>query len=278
MNIKIVTDSTADIPKALIDEYEIEVLPLTVHFNDKEYRDKIDLTPDEFYQKLLKADTLPYTSQVNPSAFEKTYKNILEKYDRIISIHISSDLSGTYQSAVMAKNSLKDERICVIDSRTATLSLGMIVLEASKYVRMGLNADEIVKNINEYKNELNLLIVVDTLKYLKKGGRLTGTQAMIGEMLNIKPILTVKDGKVVLLDKVRGHKKALNRIIEIMQEKGKELENQKIGIANAKSLDMALELKRLINDKFGTNDFIEAEAGCVIATHVGPGAYGVVFR
>ena len=120
--------------------------------------------------------------------------------------------------------------------------------------------------------------MVDTLEYLKKGGRLTGAQAMIGEMLNIKPILTVKEGKVVLLDKVRGHKKALNRIIEIMQKIGKDLGNQKIGIANAKGLDMALELKKLISDKFGTYEFIEAEAGCVIATHVGPGAYGVVFR
>lgn len=278
MSIRIITDSTSDIPANLLKEYGIIQLPLTVCFGQEQYRDRLDLTPAQFFKKLAEGKALPTTSQVNPSAFVDAYKKVLDEGDSIISIHISADLSGTYQSAEIAKQILGDDRISVIDSRTATLSLGKIVLKAAELVRQGMNHNDVVKNIEEYKNTLKLIIVVDTLEYLKRGGRLSGTQALIGEMLNIKPMLTIDGGKVIVIDKVRGHKRALIRIIEIMKERGSDLKGQTVGIANAAAPEVSLQLKEMMAKEFGIKEFIETEVGCVISTHTGPGAYGVIYR
>jgi len=277
MSIKIITDSTCDIPKHLIDKYGIIELPLTVHFGDEEYRDRVDITSEEFYDKLVKSQKSPTTSQVNPVAFEEAFRKELEKGNSIISIHISSDLSGTYQSAVIAKESIGSDRISIIDSRTATFALGAIVLKTAELVEKGLTHEEVVREVEEFKNKVNLLIVVDTLEYLKRGGRLSGAQAMIGGMLNIKPILTIKDGKVVVVDKARGIKKALKSIIDIMKQKSDSINNQVVGIAQAKCPETVNELKLLIAEEFGNTQFVDANVGSVIATHVGPGAFGVVF-
>lgn len=277
MGIKIITDSTADIPKHLTDKFGINVLPLTVHFGDEEFKDGVDITSEEFFEKLTSSDRLPTTSQVSPAAFSDVYIRELKKGNSIISIHISGDLSGTYQSAVIAKQSVGSEDIYIIDSREATLALGMIVLKAAELAQKGMEAKEIVREIEEYKNRVKLLIMVDTLEYLKKGGRLSGAQAMIGGILNIKPILTIEDGKVVVVDKVRGKKKALKSIIELMKDTGHDIKNQVVGIANARSIETACELKELIRAEFETSDFIETDVGSVISTHVGPGAFGVVF-
>lgn len=278
MGVRIVTDSTSDIPADLIKKYKIIELPLTVHFADNEYRDKVDLTPGEFYSKLAEAQSLPTTSQINPAVFADTYKEILSKGDSVISIHISGDLSGTYQSALLAKALTNSNEVTVIDSRTATLALGMIVLKAAQLASMGLKHHEIVSKIEEYKNKIKLLIVVNTLEYLRKGGRLSGAKAFIGGVFNIKPVLTVKDGRVVMIDKVKGIKRAVNRVVELMKKEGSSLDNQVIGVANAKAPEMADEIKKAIIHELGVKEFIEAEVGCVIATHVGPGAFGVVFE
>lgn len=277
MPIKIITDSTADIPKDLVDKYGIIELPLTVHFGNEEFKDRVDITSEQFFEKLAASKNLPSTSQVTPQSFADVYKDELNKGNSIISIHISSDLSGTYQSAVIAKKSIGDHRISIIDSRSATLALGMIVLKAAELAESGMDKDAIVKEIEEYKKRVQLLIVVDTLEYLRKGGRLSGAQAAIGGLLNVKPILTIQDGKVVVVDKVRGMKKAEKRVLELMKEKGNDIQNQVIGIANAKSTDVVQELKDLIREEFGDVNFIDANVGSVIATHVGPGAFGVIF-
>lgn len=277
MGIRIVTDSTSDIPKGLIDKYEIIELPLTVRFGEEEYKDRVDITSDQFYEKLVKSKDLPTTSQVNPVTFEEVYKNELEKGNDIISIHISSDLSGTYQSAIMARQSLNDDRISVVDSRTATLSLGFIVLKAAELAKKGMKRQEIVKEIEEYKNNVKLLIAVDTLEYLKKGGRLSGAQAMIGGILNIKPILTIDNGKVVVVDKARGIKKVFKVIIDIMKDKGTDIKGGVVGIANANCTETVEELKLAIIEEFGPVEFVDTKVGSVIATHVGPGAFGVAF-
>lgn len=277
MSIRIVTDSTGDIPKDLIDRYGIIELPLTVHFGDEEYRDRVDITPEEFYDKLVKSQKSPTTSQVNPVAFEEVFKREIESGNSVISIHISSDLSGTYQSAVIAKDSIGSDKISIIDSRTATLALGGIVLKAAELVEKGLTHEEVVREIEEFKNKVNLLIVVDTLEYLKRGGRLSGAQAMIGGILNIKPILTIKDGKVVVVDKARGIKKAFSIVIDIMKQKGHDISSQSIGIANANCPETVSELKLAIIGEFGSAQFIDTKVGSVIATHVGPGAFGVAF-
>ncbi|KPU45267.1 DegV domain-containing protein [Oxobacter pfennigii] len=277
MSVKIVTDSTADIPQHLIDKYGIIELPLTVHFGDEEYRDRIDITSEQFYEKLVSSNKLPSTSQVNPKAFEDVYKAELEKGNSVISIHISSDLSGTYQSAVIAKSALQDDKITVVDSRTATIALGMIALKAAELSESGMDHNDIVEFIEDYKNKVKLLIAVDTLEYLKRGGRLSGAQAVIGNILNIKPILTITDGKVAVVEKARGMKKAIKNIVEMIKEKGTAGKGRLIGIANAKCPDTADELKTSISQELGETKFIDTNVGSVIATHVGPGAFGVAY-
>ena len=172
---------------------------------------------------------------------------------------------------------MEDDRISLVDSRVTTLALGVIVLKAAELAQKGMEREEIVRQIEEYKKEVRILIMVDTLEYLKRGGRLSGAQAMIGGIMNIKPILTVEDGKVVVSEKARGVKKALKRIVEVMAEKGKDIPKQVIGIANANCPDTANTLKKLIIEEFGNVEFIDTMVGSVIATHVGPGAFGVVF-
>lgn len=277
MAIKIVTDSTSDIPKDLVDKYGIIELPLTVHFGDEEFKDRVDITSEKFFEKLINSDKLPTTSQVNPGAFEEVFKREIEKGNEIISIHISGELSGTYQSAVIAAESVGNHNISVIDSRTTTFALGMIVLRAAELAESGMAREEIVKKIEEYKSSVKILIMVDTLEYLKKGGRLSGAQAVIGGMLNIKPILTIENGKVVVVEKVRGLKKGLKRIVEIMKEKGNNISSQTIGVVNANCADTSEELKTLVREEFGDVKFIDTNVGSVIATHAGPGAFGVMF-
>lgn len=277
MGISIVTDSTSDIPKNLVDKYGINVLPLTVRFGSEEYRDGVDISSEEFYSRLSHSTSLPTTSQVTPSSFIELYKNELNKGNSVISIHISSDLSGTCQSAEFAKKTLNNDRISVIDSRTATIPLGMIVLKAVELVNNGLSHDEVVQKVEEYKKRVRILVVVDTLKYLKKGGRLTRTQALIGDMLNIKPLLTIENGKVVLIDKARGQKKAISKIIEIMEKQMVNVPHLYVGVGNALCRDTAEVIKEVIKNRFSDVEFYDTNVGSVIATHAGPGAFGVAF-
>lgn len=277
MSTRIITDSTSDIPKDLINKYGIIELPLTVHFGDNEFRDKVDITTEQFFEMLVNSEELPTTSQVNPNSFIDVFRNELANGNDIISIHISSELSGTYQAAMIAKESLDDDRISVIDSRTTTIALGMVVLKAAELSMQGVKREDIISVIDQYKKKVRIIIAVDTLKYLRKGGRLSGAQALIGDMLNIKPLLTVQDGKVIVIDKARGQKKALKGIIELMKENMDMSCNNIISLANARCPDTVNELKNLIKDEFNATEFIETEVGSVIATHVGPGAFGVIF-
>lgn len=277
MSTVILTDSTCDIPKDLLQKYGIIELPLTVHFGGKEYRDRVDITPEQFFQKLADSDELPTTSQVSPSVFADYYKRELDKGNDIISIHISSGLSGTYQSAVLAKQTLGDDsRISIVDSRTGSLALGFVVLKAAQLLAEGMSKEELLEKLENYKSRVKLFIVVDTLKYLRKGGRLSGSQAMLGSMFNIKPVLTVKDGKVELIDKVRGEKKALKRLVELVEEAGGVTQGGIIGVANAQNPEKAEKLKKMIIEEFGDVKFIESSVGSVVATHAGPGAYGII--
>jgi DegV family protein with EDD domain len=277
MTIKIITDSTSDIPGEVAARYGIIKVPLTVSFGDDQYKDGIEMTQEEFFDRLSKSRRLPTTSQVNPAAFMDIYREETGKGNEIISIHLSSSLSGTYQSAVVAAQTVDKNSISVIDSRSVTLALGVIVMKAAEYANAGMERNRIVEKINAFKSEVRILIVVDTLEYLRKGGRLSGAQAVIGGMLNIKPILTIRDGKVVLIDKARGQKKAMRRVIDIMKEESIGLPGELIGIANAACPETAEELKAMVREELGDVKFIESAVGCVIGTHAGPGAFGLIF-
>lgn len=271
--IKIITDSTSDIPRSIIDKYDITVLPLTVLFGEEEYRDWVDITPSDFFKRMRESEKLPTTSMVTPNEFSKSYDTYLKEYDEIISIHLSSHASGTYNSAMLAKEMINKDKIHVIDTKNYTFGYGQFVVEAAKMASEGKSSKEIVEKLKYFNENLKTLFVVDTLEYLKKGGRLSATKATIGTLLNLKPILTVKEGKIIAIDKARGFKKALKRIAEIIQEEGSDLGNQilKAKVGHADNYEHLEIFKNVLEESFGKCQFEEFEVGCVIGVYCGPG-------
>lgn len=275
--IKIVTDSTADIPKHLLDELNIVVVPLKVHFGEETYLDGVDITAAEFYEKLQNASQLPTTSQPSPADFLSIYKNTAsEPGDEIISIHLSSAFSGTYQSAVLAKQLLEEQiPVHIVDSKYASYGHGMLAVTAARMAAEGKSAEEILDTIDRLRKESRIYFVVDTLQYLYKGGRIGKASALFGSLLNIKPILTVDEaGEVAPLDKVRGHKNALARIIEMLQRDFGDRALHII-IGHSSSMDAAKELHDMVVPKVNAVDSQFIDIGPVIGTHTGPGALAV---
>lgn len=277
-SIRIVTDSTADIPKEIREQYHIRIVPLKVHIDQETYLDSITIEAEQFYEKLQMAQALPTTSQPSPSDFIEVYRSILAEEEdvQIISIHLSSAFSGTYQSAVLASNMLEmDERITIIDSKSASYGFGMLVVAAAKAAQKGMEKDSIVKLVHELYEQRELYFLVDTLEYLQKGGRIGKAAAMIGSLLNIRPILTIdSDGEVTSIDKVRGQKRAMLRIIDFLR---KPFEGQEIMLifAVTNETENAERFTALAQEHFTIRSTQYIRIGPVIGTHVGPGTIGV---
>jgi DegV family protein with EDD domain len=275
--IRIVTDSTADIPAELREALGIKMVPLKVHFGMDTYRDQIDMTPEVFFEKLKSAPVLPTTSQPSPVEFLEVYKQLTEESDApVISIHLSSGLSGTYQSAVLAKSMLEESSdLTIIDSKSASYGFGMLVTAAAEAARSGKSKEEILDLIEAMRRGLKLYFLVDTLEYLQKGGRIGKAAALVGSLLNIKPILSVSDeGIVYSVDKVRGQKKAMARIIELLKQ---DLGDKPIhiAVAHAGSMSSAEELNKLMQENFVIESTRYTDIGPVIGTHTGPGVVAV---
>ncbi len=277
MSIRIITDSTADLPQELIEKYQIGIAPLMVNFAEQSYRDGVDLTPREFYIKLSESKQMPTTSQVNPPAFVDMYKQELDKGNSIISIHLSSKGSGTYQSAMAAKNTLGSDNIIVIDSLGYSIGMGIMAVEAATMAREGASLKEIRNRMLYMKDRMQYIFGVDTLEYLKKGGRLSPVKATIATVMNIKPILQVLDGEIEILDKVRGRKKVLSRLLEVVQERGNDIEDQTMAVVHSECPEEAARMKEMLLERYNPKDVIIAQIGCVIGTHTGPGTIGVFF-
>lgn len=277
MAIRIVTDSTADLSKELIEEYNIGVASLMVNFADASYRDGVDITNQEFYKKLAESKQMPTTSQVNPPAFIDLYKDELEKGNSIISIHLSSKGSGTYQSAVTAKNMLDSSDIVVIDSLGYSMGMGIMAIEGARMAEQGASIGDIKERMIYMRDRMQYIFGVDTLEYLKKGGRLSPIKAAIATVMNIKPILEICDGEIDVLDKVRGRKKVLGRLLEEVQRRGKNLEDQTVAIVHSECLEDAQKMKHMLMERFGPKEVLISEIGAVIGTHVGPGTISVFF-
>ena len=218
MTVKIVTDSTSDIPPSLAEELGITVVPLNVHFGTDVFKDGIDIKPDEFYGKLVSSSRLPTTSQPSVGDFLSIYDELGKEHKEIVSIHISGKLSGTLKSATQAKAQYSgDARIEAIDSKHGSIGLAMVALAAYKAASDGLGLDDVIKEIQSAINEVEFFAMVDTLEYLEKGGRIGKAQAFMGSMLKIKPILTVRDGEVFPLEKIRSRNKGIDRICELVK-------------------------------------------------------------
>ncbi|MFC0473133.1 DegV family protein [Halalkalibacter kiskunsagensis] len=277
-NIKIVTDSTADIPADLVSDLGITVVPLNVIFSDNEsYEDGVTLVADQFYKKVQELNIIPSTSQPTPYQFEEVYRSLLhDNESKVISIHLSSKMSGTYQAASIAKQSMdEDDSIHVVDSKRASYAIGIIVVEIAKLAKEGHSLEQCKERLNELLQDTNVFFMVDTLEYLQKNGRIGKASAVLGSMLKIKPILSLtKEGEVYPFEKVRGQKKAINRIIEILKEKyGSNPVH--VGISHAVNEPLAEEIITRFKEEFNVQSDVVTSIGAVIGAHVGPGTVSI---
>ncbi|MCD6239417.1 MAG: DegV family protein [Thermotoga sp.] len=283
MAIRIVSDSACDIPEDMLKKYDITTVPLYVHLSEREtYREWQDLDIHRFYDWMENSTFLPKTSQPSPTDFTKAYEPFLKNGDDIISIHLSSGFSGTFQSAYVAKEMLKakypNARIEVIDSRFPTIAEGYPVLMAAEYVRAGKKFDEVVEASKEVIKHTYAIFTVASLKYLQMGGRIGKAASLIGGILNFKPILAVENGEVGALGKVRGRKESLRKIVIESSKRIKEPENTVFAIAHADAEGDARYLESFVREQFGYSREIKfIELGTTITTHTGPGTVALCF-
>lgn len=275
----IVTDSTSDIPAETRQALGIEVVPLKVHFGNETFLDSVDIQPEQFYERLTQSSMPPTTSQPSPVDFVDLYKRILaeEPDAQIISIHLSSAMSGTYQSAVLARSLLEqDADIATIDSRSACYGFGQLVVLAAEAAQQGKTKDEIVALVEKARSEMVLFFLVDTLEFLQKGGRIGKASAILGSLLNIKPILSLdEEGTIYSVDKARGQKKAMARIIELMKKQIDSDRTLRVVVAHANAVQAADDLSALIREHFRVSSLSYTSIGPVIGTHAGPGTVAV---
>jgi len=270
-NTAIVLDSTADFPDAAQRFPNWRVVPLYVNFGTESHRDGVDLTAAEFYARLPLAATLPTTSQPTPADFKAVYEE-LAGYERILSIHIASNLSGTFQSAGLAA----DDRVRTIDSETASAAITMLALAIQRRLDRGTTDEEVDALVERYMREHGLLFTVDTLEFLARGGRIGRAKAFAGELLNVKPILSIRDGEVVPVKRVRGNKKAFQEFVDAVQTQTVDVPGLRFGTAHADAPERAAELAKMVRDlrPQATID-VETELGAVIGAHAGPGTVGL---
>lgn len=272
--VRIVTDSAANIPDELVEKHRLAVVPLKVQLNGQTYREGVDLSQEEFFAQLPKANPLPSTSQPSPLEFQEVYEEILKDGDEIISIHLSSDLSGTYNSARNAASALEGQPIAVVDSRSVSAGIALHVLAAAHMVEAGLSRDEIVSRLGSLAPETLLVLTLDTLEYLKKGGRIGGARALLGGLLRVKPLIYIKDGKLEPGERARSRKKAIEQLVQMEVDRFGD-QPLWVGLAEAAADDRAV-LESLAQERLNIQKLIRCQIGPVVATHTGPGTLGIV--
>lgn len=281
MNVKIITDSAADLPKDLISQLDIDVIPLRV-FDESEngYLDGETLLASELFAEMRKGKVYK-TSLPSYEVIHKTFSKYAEENIPCIYLAFSSELSGTYQSTVLVKKEIIEDYpsfdIEIIDTKCASLGQGLAVIQAAKLANEGFSKEEILKTIKEKFNHIEHIFTVDDLQYLVRGGRVSKVAGFVGNLLNIKPVLHVENGKLIPLEKIRGSKKVLKRMLEIMESRGVNLSNQLIGISHGDDLDKALEYKTAITEMFGCKEFVINSIGSAVGAHAGPGTIAIFF-
>mgnify|MGYP000850267828 CR=1 FL=1 len=278
--VKIITDTACDLTIDFLKENGIKIVPMTINFADRSYEDGFDLHRDEFYRLLAMSTKLPTTAQPTPGAFLKIMQEIMEQGDEALVITISTGMSGTYESAIMAQEQLKDkERVAVFDSRTASLGQGLLVLKAMEMAEAGLSKKEMIKELAQIRSRLFSVFTLDTLEYLQKGGRISKVQAIVGDVLNVKPILEVnREGQIVPREKVRGRRRALKRLLEIMAEEGRELYKQLITIGYSRCEEEANSFAEEVKKLYNVKKIRIGEISSTVGTHTGPGCLVVFFQ
>jgi DegV family protein with EDD domain len=273
-NTAIVLDSTADFPDAAERFPNFRVVPLYVNFGTESFRDGIDLTAAEFYARLPTATTLPTTSQPTPADFLSCYRE-LGGYDRVLSLHIGATLSGTFQSAGTAAAELGDGRVRTIDSETASAAITMLALAIQRRLERGTTDEEVDALVGSYKAAHGLLFTVDTLEFLARGGRIGRAKAFAGDLLHVKPILSIRAGEVVPVKRVRGNRKAFQEFVDAVESGTEDAPELRFGIAHADAPERMSELAKMVRHlRPKATIEIETSLGAVIGAHAGPGTVG----
>ncbi len=276
MVIKIVTDSSADLPAQLAQELGITVVPLYVRFGEEVYRERVEISEEDFYQRLLHGPIHPVTIQPNPQDFANVYQKLSPEADGIVSIHISSKLSGTCNSASQGREVIeKGCPIEVIDSQVLTVGLGLICIAAATVAKTGADLQQVVKEVKQTLPNVHLLALVDTLKYLLLGGRIGKAKALVGSLLNVKPLLTLEEGEVVPRGQARTRSKGIERLFDFV---AKATNIQDLAVAYSTTPDEAQTLAERIGSIFTKQPVKIARLGTTMGVHMGPGALAVAFR
>lgn len=278
--IRIITDSTADLNEDLITGYSIEVVPLYVSFEDEIYQDGVTLTKEAFLEKINSSPIFPRTSQPTPVDFVEVFRRILDEGDQILFIGISSDMSGTISSALLAQSELGSKSIAVVDSRNISMGIGLLVKYAAELAQKGVSLPELAGAVEKAGARVKTTFIVDTLDFLYKGGRLSRAQALIGNVLNIHPRIEVKEGKLVLVEKIRGRReKAWERMIEEAMANMERIDPRMLAVTHSYAEEEALWIKAELEKVFpaAKDQIMLTQAGAVISSHCGPGTVGILY-
>jgi DegV family protein with EDD domain len=274
LNTAIVLDSTADFPDASDRFVNWRVVPLYVNFGTDSFKDGVQLTAHEFYERLRTSPQVPTTSQPTPGDFLAAYEE-LGQYERILSIHIASNLSGTFQSAGTAAQMLGDGRVRTIDSQSASVAITMLALAIQRRLERGTTDEEIDALVERYLAEHGLLFTVDTLEFLARGGRIGKAKAFAGQLLNVKPILSIRDGEVLPVKRVRGNRKAFQEFVDALETNTRDEPGLRVGIAHADAPERMVELEKMVRHiRPSAQIEMETSLGAVIGAHAGPGTVG----
>jgi DegV family protein with EDD domain len=274
----IITDSTSDIPEDIAKELDLKIIPLTVNFGEESFLDNgKDINKKDFYNKVRSSEKLPTTTQPTPKNFIELYSDTFKTSDSIISIHISKKMSGTINSAEMAKKELPGRDIEIIDSEFVHMPLGFLVIKAAQLSQQDRSKEEILKDVYDLKSKIKVLIVPSTLEYLKKGGRIGKAKGLIASLLEIKPILTIHDGEISQFKTARRWNQAKIELIDSMKNMVKNPENLIVSVGHADAKDDAAEMYQRIKETFNPKKIINVDIGIVVGTHLGPGGLGITF-
>lgn len=273
-NVRIVTDSLADIPPALAKELEITQVPCIVRFGDQEFRDRVDLTSAEFYKRLVASNALPTTSQPATGVFQEIYTGIARETNAILAIHTVASLSGIFNASRIAAESIPNVKIELIDSKQTTMALGWLVILAARAAREGHSLPDIKALVEDAIPRVHVIGALDTLEYAQRGGRLGKGQALVGTLLHVKPLISIVDGEVVPVENTRSQKRALERLVEIVLGSGPI---QEIAVIHAAGEELAQKVKRMLAATLREDQIVMTETGPVLGTHVGPNTVGIAW-
>lgn len=274
--LRIVMDGAGDIPEDWLSKYDIQVIPININFNNKIFRQGVDLSNDDFYRLVETTGVIPKTSQPTPQQFVEFYNKIAQASDIILSLHVTSKLSGTYNSAVLAAQELKNKlKIIPIDSGSGSAAIGFMCKEIRQLYDSGATLPFILSRLNDIRQHVNVVLTLDTLEYARLSGRVKALQAALATLVKIKPVIILKDGALDMRERVRTRQRALDRVIEIIHERvDGRLVN--VAVVHSQSLETAKELMNKVRDTFHINELILSDLSIGIAANLGPGTIGII--